>query len=757
MSLLCQTCNTVVFVPVGEGDELEFKAVLHPNLAALELSAEANRCAVCAVLLGIVRHHQWGGDIEPPPGASPDITLWLQYPTSDWEFASLDDDEVDYPTFVHFTHPLGSDFLKIGQPEVLSKARWAQGYHQHLDDEPASSEGAKRIAQETGTLGPCPSTLGTATAMDDSTGSDAAMRLAARWINTCRQGHKSCQETWGSQAGSILPTRLLDLSHALGPEGVVLVVKAATLDRATEYATLSHRWTPDNPCTLTTSNQDELGSKGIHIGELSRTFAEACVTTRKLGIGHLWIDSLCILQDSGADKASEIPLMADYYENAVLNVAAAAESVGGLWRTRDGRATTPFKLLVSLQIPGPVPYTKKLMLELAPKLQAPPSHLDSRGWILQERIFPLRTLFFDSYWISFDCAEMAASESCPSGIAKPPDSPKSLGDALGSNSGRDYSLSAAGGRIRRLRELSNAAATSGHRLSRADRKGAYTLWQRVVEDYSRRALTFESDRLPAIAALATRMTGLLDDTYVAGLWRSRILEGLEWDCSGKYWRERRRASVRRAPSWSWACLEHRLEDTPPGPSSREGRLPYGVGYENIVDDVVDEVELLSVEGVGSSALDGSPDAKLVVRGRPVRSRVYKSDHVPRLVGTSTHSERLESIPAGVKVTAVDDLIPPNDKSRTDRLYWRIHAAGTDGTGDRGMMTMTVMVDDYEEMEKCGGVAWVLPLRQKHITGFWLLFSLVLREVSDGVFERVGVVKGKQDTMLRAQEKAVTLV
>ncbi|KAL8349398.1 hypothetical protein RB601_001855 [Gaeumannomyces tritici] len=654
-------------------------------------------------------------------------------------------------------HPLGSDFLKIGQPEVLSKGRWAQGYHQQLDEGLASSAGAKRIAQETAILGPCPSTLGTATAIDDSTGSDAAMHLAARWINTCRQGHKSCQGTWGSQAGSILPTRLLDLSHALGPEGVVLVVKTATLARATEYATLSHRWTPDNPCTLTTSNQDELGSKGIHISKLSRTFAEACVTTRKLAIGHLWIDSLCILQDSGADKANEIPLMADYYENAVLNVAAAAESVGGLWRTRDGRATTPFKLPASLQIPGLVPYTKKLMLDLAPRLQAPPSHLDSRGWILQERIFPLRTLFFDSYWISFDCAEMAASESCPGGIAKPPDSPKSLGDALGSNSGRDYSLSAAGGRIRRLRELSDAAATSGRRLSRADRKGAYTLWQRVVEDYSRRALTFESDRFPAIAALAARMAGLLDDTYVAGLWRSRMLEGLEWDCSGKYWRERRRISVRRAPSWSWACLEHRLEHTPPDPSSREGRLPYGVGYENIVDDVVDEVELLSVEGVGRSALDGSPDAKLVVRGRPVRSRVYKSDDVPRLVGTSTHSERLESIPAGVKVTAVDDLIPPNDKSRTDRLYWRIHAAGTDGTGDRGMMTMTVMVDDYEQMEKCGGVAWVLPLRQKHITGFWLLFSLVLREVSDGVFERVGVVNGKQDTMLWAQEKTVMLV
>lgn len=763
MPSLCRICSNIVFVPVAEGDELEFKAVLHPNLAALERSAEASRCPVCAVLLGIIRHRRW--DIEPVSESWPDVTLRLQYPASDWEFASLDDDEIDYPASVRFMHPLGSDFLKLAHPEILSRSRWAQGPGQRLGHNLTGPARAKTMPKDTAVSAPGPPEPDTSAAADDSTGSDAAMRLAARWINTCRQAHKTCQSTRGSQT-VVLPTRLLDLSHALEPDGAIAVVETDARRGAAEYATLSHRWTPENPCTLTTANQDELGRKGIHLSKLSRTFAEACVTTRKLGIGYLWIDSLCILQDSDADKANEIPLMADYYENAVFNIAASAESVGGLWRARDGRATKPFKLPVSLQVPGPASYTEKHFLELAPSLRAPPSHLDSRGWTLQERIFPLRTLFFDSYWISFDCAEMAASESCPGGLIKPPDGPKSLGHALGSNSGRDYSLSAAGGRIRRLTRMASAAATAGgHTLSQADRNGAYTLWQRVVEDYSRRALTFESDRLPAIAALATRMARVLDDTYVAGLWRSRILDGLEWDCSGKYWGERGRASVRRAPSWSWACLERRLVDgtTPggPGPSAQQARLPYGVGYEDIVDDAIDEVEVLSIEGVAvgssSATLVGSPDARLVVKGRPLRSRVYRSDDVPLLVGGATHSEPLESIPASARVTVVDELIDPKDNRRTDRLYWRVHSAGRDGSGDRGMITMTCMVDDYEQMDKCGGVAWILPLRQKRITGFWMLFSLVLREVSDGVFERVGVVKGKQDTMLWAQEKTVTLV
>ncbi|KLU84407.1 hypothetical protein MAPG_03450 [Magnaporthiopsis poae ATCC 64411] len=750
MPSLCHACSNIVFVPVTEGDELEFRAVLHPNLAALGRSAEVSGCPVCTALLGIVCHRPWGLDTDPLLETWPDVGLRLQYPLSEWEFTDLGDDEIDYPTTVFFTHPLGSDFLKLAHPEILSRSRWTQGPGRQLSDDLVGSARADTAASDPG-----PPQPDTGAAADDSTGSDAAMRLAARWIDTCRKGHKSCQSTRGSHT-NFLPTRLLDLSHAMEPGGVVVVVGTSTLGGAAEYATLSHRWTPENPCTLTTSNENELSRKGIHLSKLSRTFAEARVTTRKLGISYLWIDSLCILQDSAADKANEIPLMADYYENAVLNIAASAESVGGLWRARDGRATKPFKLPATFQAPGPASYTEKLVLDLAPVLRAPPSHLDGRGWILQERIFPLRTLFFDSYWISFDCAEMAASESCPGGLIKPPVSPKSLGDALGSNLGRDYSLSAAG-------ELASAGTAGGRTLSQADRNGAYTLWQRVVEDYSRRSLTFESDRLPAIAALATRMARLLDDTYVAGLWRSRILDGLEWDCAGK-WRERRRASVRRAPSWSWACLEHRLVDgAPPGPAdAHETGLPYGVGYDDIVDDVIDEVEVLSIEGVASGSsstttLVGSPDAKLVVRGRPLRSRVYRSDNVPLLVGGATHNEPLESVPAGARVTAVDELVPPKDENRTDKLYWRIHAAGRDASGVRGMITMTVTVDDYEQMDKCGGVAWVLPLRQKRITGFWMLFSLVLREVSDGVFERVGVVRGKQDTMLRAQEKTVVLV
>ncbi|KXJ84723.1 hypothetical protein Micbo1qcDRAFT_110726, partial [Microdochium bolleyi] len=47
-----------------------------------------------------------------------------------------------------------------------------------------------------------------------------------------------------------------------------------------------------------------------------------------LGFDHIWIDSLCILQDSEKDWEEQSAVMADVYKFAWLNIAA-------LWTTSD--------------------------------------------------------------------------------------------------------------------------------------------------------------------------------------------------------------------------------------------------------------------------------------------------------------------------------------------------------------------------------------------------------------------------------------
>ena len=81
---------------------------------------------------------------------------------------------------------------------------------------------------------------------------------------------------------------------------------------------------------LTTLNIDEYKVR-LPLEDLPRTFLDAIHIARKLGIKYLWIDSLCIVQDSIEDWQHESALMAKIYESGVLNLAGTGASLG-----RDG-------------------------------------------------------------------------------------------------------------------------------------------------------------------------------------------------------------------------------------------------------------------------------------------------------------------------------------------------------------------------------------------------------------------------------------
>lgn len=72
---------------------------------------------------------------------------------------------------------------------------------------------------------------------------------------------------------------------------------------------------------------------GIDWDDLPRTFQDAVITTRAIGIQYLWIDSLCIIQDDLGDWRQESSKMAEVYTNAWLTIAAsyARDSTEGLF------------------------------------------------------------------------------------------------------------------------------------------------------------------------------------------------------------------------------------------------------------------------------------------------------------------------------------------------------------------------------------------------------------------------------------------
>ncbi|KAK0652382.1 heterokaryon incompatibility protein-domain-containing protein, partial [Cercophora newfieldiana] len=142
------------------------------------------------------------------------------------------------------------------------------------------------------------------------------------------------------------------------------------------YATLSHCWGSLQITRLLTTNQ-EIFKKGIQVDTLQPTFQHAIRVVRLLGLRYIWIDSLCIVQDSVIDWETESARMGKVYRHASINIAAASS------------------------------------LDARGGLSVGHEPLNLRGWVLQERLLSARTVHFTKSEIVWHCLEDLGSESVP--------------------------------------------------------------------------------------------------------------------------------------------------------------------------------------------------------------------------------------------------------------------------------------------------------------------------------------------------------
>lgn len=79
--------------------------------------------------------------------------------------------------------------------------------------------------------------------------------------------------------------------------------------------------------------------EGVPINGLPLSIQEAILATRALGLQYIWIDSLCIVQDSPEDWGIEASLMLQVYRNSFIKFAATdtAGAEGGMCRYRNPR------------------------------------------------------------------------------------------------------------------------------------------------------------------------------------------------------------------------------------------------------------------------------------------------------------------------------------------------------------------------------------------------------------------------------------
>jgi hypothetical protein len=147
-----------------------------------------------------------------------------------------------------------------------------------------------------------------------STGSPQAWAAAFNWHRECTRSHRDCRQP----DPKYLPTRVIDVGkHAFSNPRLIL---GSELRPGTRYATLSHCWGHSVQTRLLQTNLTLFRQK-LPWKELSKMFKEAFKVTRHLGIRYLWIDSLCIVQDSPGDWARESSAMSKVYSNGYCNIA----------------------------------------------------------------------------------------------------------------------------------------------------------------------------------------------------------------------------------------------------------------------------------------------------------------------------------------------------------------------------------------------------------------------------------------------------
>lgn len=250
---------------------------------------------------------------------------------------------------------------------------------------------------------------------------------------------------------------------------------------------------------------------------------------------YLWIDALCIVQDSKEDWAAESAKMDSIYQDAALTIFAAASkgSRQGFLKTAIQPQPTPTTLRVFMNpdIQTSVLVTGREVKEESFYDMESRSELAYRGWAYQESCLSRRSLYFGARQLYWECFEAVDNleELLPALISY--ESKMILPDASG-------------------------------KLEKGDAKAARSQFYKVVTGHTNdKALTRSEDKLPAFSGLAKRFHHLFGGEYLAGLWSKDFSTGLLWFRAFSALPSSYTAvEPYRAPSWSWASDDGWITD-----------------------------------------------------------------------------------------------------------------------------------------------------------------------------------------------------
>ncbi|KAI9737764.1 MAG: hypothetical protein M1834_009132 [Cirrosporium novae-zelandiae] len=363
--------------------------------------------------------------------------------------------------------------------------------------------------------------------------SDLNFKIIDRWLQRCVENHKMCLPP----IDAALPTRVLNVGPEDGSREPHLC-ETNDLEEKGKYVTLSYCWGKSQPTILTTQSLEAM-KKNIQLSSLPKTLQDAVITTRRLRIRYLWIDALCIIQDSDEDWQKEAANMGQIYKNSFLTIqgAATVDCSEGFFTKRSQPAASPLRLRYSRLGDEPISY---IYARLPISIEA--GSADTRAWIFQESILPRRLLVYGQAQMFLKCHSGVRWEdgSYVSEVWQP--LPKG-------RTGPSF--------FKPLKEPS----LFDMRLNLLE-----NWYLALAFTYTATLLTKGRDRLPALSGVVQEMQSIIGGRYLAGVWEADLIKGLLWKCRYAVTVARymissgthgflTKVSTYRAPSWSWAAYE----------------------------------------------------------------------------------------------------------------------------------------------------------------------------------------------------------
>ncbi|KAL9066214.1 MAG: hypothetical protein Q9157_007222 [Trypethelium eluteriae] len=291
------------------------------------------------------------------------------------------------------------------------------------------------------------------------------------------------------------------------------------------FAALSYVWGRSQPFVTNTENVSLLRTHGgiekVSM-ELPTVIKDSIDLTRRLGLQYIWIDALCIIQDSPRSWKLNAENMDVIYGSAELTICAAdgEDASAGLRATRKQDHNN--KQEVDDCAPG-----VRLVVSRSPEMYIKASKWNTRAWTFQERLLSNRCLIFTAGRVYFQCRSTGMSE-----------------DIYADRQGVGWSL-----------DFVDAPAQMFKQLSQR----AFWVYTKTVTLYTGRDLTNPEDILAAFSGMRNIMKNIMNAPFIFGLPSSHFDLALLWQHTMPVTRREKRDSSGKSnveapdfPSWCWS-------------------------------------------------------------------------------------------------------------------------------------------------------------------------------------------------------------